>query len=65
MSLGKRQGSVEDMYAAEVALLATQRVIPLFHLPVSYASSAMLKGWTLRPDGSLSLADAWLENIRQ
>jgi ABC-type transport system substrate-binding protein len=65
MSLGKRQGSVEDMYAAEVAMLATQRVIPLFHLPVSYASSAMLKGWTLRPDGSLSLADAWLENIRQ
>jgi MarR-like DNA-binding transcriptional regulator SgrR of sgrS sRNA len=48
-----------------VALLATQRVIPLFHLPVSFASSATLKGWTLRSDGSLSLADAWLGNIRQ
>jgi peptide/nickel transport system substrate-binding protein len=63
--MGKRQGSVEDLYASEVALLATQRVIPLFHLPVSYASSTALKGWALRPDGSWTLDDAWLENGRQ
>ncbi len=54
-------GSVEDLYASEVALLATQRLIPIFHLPVSYAASESLHHWTLRPDGSWSLDDAWLE----
>ena len=53
-------GSVEDLYASENALLAMQRVIPLLHLPVSYASSPTLKNWVLRPDGSWALADAWL-----
>lgn len=63
---GKNQGGgVEDLYAAEMALLAAQRVIPLFHLPVSYASSSALKNWTLRPDGSWSVADAWLGNGKQ
>jgi peptide/nickel transport system substrate-binding protein len=59
---GKDGGSVEDLYAREVAILATQRMIPLFHLPVSYAASATLKDWVLRPDGSWTLADAWLES---
>lgn len=59
---GKEGGSVEDLYAREVAILATQRVIPLFHLPVSYAASAALKNWVLRSDGSWILADAWLES---
>ncbi len=58
----KTQGSVEDLYAAETSLLATQRVIPLFQLPVSYASAVSLKGWSLRPDGSWSVADAWLSS---
>ena len=58
----KTQGSVEDLYAAETSLLATQRVIPLFHLPVSYSSALSLKGWSLRPDGSWSVADAWLSS---
>jgi ABC-type transport system substrate-binding protein len=53
-------GSVEDLYAAEQAVVATQKIIPLFHLPVTYAASASLKNWTLRPDGSWNLADAWL-----
>jgi len=53
-------GSVEDLYASENALLAMQRVIPLLHLPVSYASSPTLKNWGVRPDGSWALADAWL-----
>jgi ABC-type transport system substrate-binding protein len=52
--------SVEDLYAAEQAVLATQKMIPLFHLPVTYAASASLKNWTLRSDGSWNLADAWL-----
>jgi ABC-type transport system substrate-binding protein len=53
-------GSAEDLYAAEQSALATQRIIPLFHLPVSYAAAATLKNWTLRPDGGWNLADAWL-----
>ncbi len=57
---GRKQGGVEDLYASEVALLATQRLIPLFHLPVSYASASSLNNWALRPDGSWTLADAWL-----
>ena len=60
----KNQGGVEDLYACEVALLATQRLIPLFRLPVSYASSSSLKNWALRPDGSWALADAWLGDAR-
>jgi hypothetical protein len=57
---GKESGSVEDLYASELALLATLRVIPLFHLPVSYAGSASLNHWAVRADGSLALGDAWL-----
>ena len=59
-ALGKEGGSVEDLYASEVALLTTQRVIPLFHLPVCYAASASLSNWAVRPDGSWTVADAWL-----
>jgi ABC-type transport system substrate-binding protein len=62
LPVGKKQGGAEDLYASEAALLATERVIPLFHLPVSYASASILKDWALRPDGSWNLADAWLEN---
>jgi ABC-type transport system substrate-binding protein len=57
---GKEGGSVEDLYAWEAGMLGTRRVIPMFHLPVSYAASANLKGWTVRPDGSWTLVDAWL-----
>jgi ABC-type transport system substrate-binding protein len=55
-----KSGSVEELYAGEQSLLATQRLIPLFHLPASYAASASLKNWTARSDGSWSVADAWL-----
>lgn len=65
LPMGKKQGGVEDLYASEAALLATERMIPLFHLPVSYASASTLKDWALRPDGSWNLADAWLENEKQ
>lgn len=61
----KSSGSVEDLYASERALLATQRMIPLFHLPVSYAASTTLRDWALRPDGSWTVADAWVEIGKQ
>ena len=56
----KSKGGVEELYAAEQAMLATQKLIPLFHLPVSYAAASSLKNWTPRSDGTWSLADAWL-----
>jgi ABC-type transport system substrate-binding protein len=59
-ALKNQGGSVEDLYAAEQAMLSTQRIIPLFHLPVTFAASASLKNWTLRTVGSWNLADAWL-----
>ena len=61
----KNHDGVEDLYASEVGMLGTLRLIPLFHLPVSYASATRLKTWALRPDGSFSLADAWLASDRQ
>jgi len=63
-STGKTGGSVDELYASELALLATQRVIPLFHLPISYAAAGSLRNWELRPDGSWTLADAWLEAVK-
>jgi len=54
--------AIEDLYAAEQSLLASRRLIPLFHLPVSYMSAPHLKDWTLRPDGTWNLENAWLEN---
>jgi peptide/nickel transport system substrate-binding protein len=59
-----KSGSVEDLYAAEQAALATERVIPLFHLPVSYAAATKLRNWTLRLDGSWDMTDAWLDITR-
>jgi ABC-type transport system substrate-binding protein len=53
--------STEDLYAAEQAAVAARRVIPLFHLPVSYISSSSLKSWSVRPDGSWDVDNAWLE----
>jgi ABC-type transport system substrate-binding protein len=58
-------GSAEDLYSAEQAILATKRLIPLFHLPATYATAGTLKHWTPGLDGSWSLADAWLENEKQ
>jgi ABC-type transport system substrate-binding protein len=50
----------EELFAAEQGELATQRVVPLFHLPVFYAASASLRDWAVRTDGTLELANAWL-----
>ncbi len=55
----EHRGSEEDLYGAEMALLATQRVIPLSHLPASYAGAPGLENWALQLDGSWTVADAW------
>jgi MarR-like DNA-binding transcriptional regulator SgrR of sgrS sRNA len=52
--------TVEDLYSAERALLAGQRVIPLFHLPVEWGSSTALRDWRPGADGSWRLDDVWM-----
>jgi peptide/nickel transport system substrate-binding protein len=52
--------SAEDLYSAERELLAAQKLIPLFHLPVVYAATTALKDWSPRRDGTSNLADTWL-----
>jgi peptide/nickel transport system substrate-binding protein len=59
------EGSAEELYSAEQSMLSSERLIPLFHLPATYGAAATLKDWTLRPDGSWSLADAWLGSEKQ
>jgi ABC-type transport system substrate-binding protein len=61
-SLKLGEGSAEGLYAAEQTVLASQRLIPLFHLPVTFASNMKLRDWSPRPDGSCKLVDAWLDN---
>ncbi len=57
-------GTTEDLFAQEQAAMATERIIPLFHLPVTYASAPALKDIGLNVDASWNLERAWLENSR-
>jgi peptide/nickel transport system substrate-binding protein len=52
--------SIEELYAQEQALLAGQRVIPLFHLPAVWAASFALKDWQPGADGSWHLEETWI-----
>ncbi len=61
LAIPKMNGdSVEDLYAAEQALLAGHRVIPLFDLPAEWASSPGLRGWRPGADGSWGLEEVWM-----
>jgi len=62
--LKSKAGPAEELFSAEKSTLDAARVIPLFHLPVSYASALRLRNWTLRMDGSLDLSRAWLGNTK-
>jgi peptide/nickel transport system substrate-binding protein len=53
-------GSVGELYQVENTMLQTQRVIPLFQLPASYALSPAAKDWSEDRDGLLHLDDVWL-----
>jgi hypothetical protein len=54
--------SLEQLFASERSVLASGRVIPLFHLPLSYASATTLHDWNLTANGTLQLASAWLKS---
>jgi peptide/nickel transport system substrate-binding protein len=53
-------GSADALYQAEITALQTQKIIPLFHLPVSYGLSTKVKGFDLKRDGSWRLSDTWV-----
>jgi ABC-type transport system substrate-binding protein len=63
-ALKNKGGTLEELYAAEQAALASGRVIPLFHLPESYLSAPNLKDWKVQVDGSWDLTAAWLESSK-
>ena len=50
-----------SLYAAESALLQSQRVIPLLHVRTSVALGANVMGWQEDPDGSWHGQSLWLE----
>lgn len=56
--------TAEDLFREENSLLSTRRIIPLFHLPQSYAASPALRNWAVHADGSWGILDAWLEGRR-
>jgi ABC-type transport system substrate-binding protein len=53
-----------SLYAAESALLQSQRVIPLLHLRTAAALGANVMGWQENPDGSWPLMNVWLETVK-
>jgi ABC-type transport system substrate-binding protein len=59
-----KDGSTEDLYTAEQAVLSAERVIPLFHLPATYAFSASVRNGAVRLDGGWDLADTSLESMK-
>jgi MarR-like DNA-binding transcriptional regulator SgrR of sgrS sRNA len=61
-AIKSKSQSIEDLFSAEQTALASGRVIPLFHLPLAYASAVSLRDWVIMPDGSLNLAKAWLKS---
>jgi peptide/nickel transport system substrate-binding protein len=57
----KPETGATSLYAAESALLQSQRVIPLLHLRTASALGANVRGWRQDPDGSWRLLNVWLE----
>lgn len=56
------EDSPETCYAAERALLAGQRLLPLAHIPMLFGLSPRLRNWMPTRLGDWRLADAWLDS---
>jgi peptide/nickel transport system substrate-binding protein len=52
--------SIDELYHAESGLLQSQRLLPLFQLPVTYALSTTVKDWEQDRDGTRHLESVWL-----
>lgn len=62
--IGAKAASVEQLFASEQSMLAMGRIIPLFHLPLSYAAAANLRDWSVTAGGALEIAGAWLKSAQ-
>jgi MarR-like DNA-binding transcriptional regulator SgrR of sgrS sRNA len=60
-SVPKPGHALEDLYAAERALIETQRVIPLVHVPRAYALGTSVRSWATSSLGDWQIENAWLE----
>ena len=54
--------SLDQLFASEQSMLASGRIIPLFHLPLAYAAGTNLRDWTVMPGGKLNVTGAWLKS---
>lgn len=54
--------TVEQLFVSEQSMLTSGRIIPLFHVPVSYASVTNLHDWTVTSAGMLNISVAWLKS---
>lgn len=52
----------EALFAAEQALLADSRLIPIAHLPAPVWLSTRVRNWKPAPDGRWKLEEVWLES---
>jgi peptide/nickel transport system substrate-binding protein len=57
-----RDTSVDELYRAESTLLQSERLIPLFHLPVSTALGSSVNNWSQDRDGARHLESVWLRS---
>lgn len=57
--------SPETLFAAELALLEDCRVVPLFHLPVTWVLSPRVRNWRLTRHGEWRLAGVWLDTEQE
>jgi hypothetical protein len=53
----------EQLYAAESGVIASRRIIPLFHLPAAYQLSPAVRGWPSRTGSTdrWRLDEVWLD----
>jgi MarR-like DNA-binding transcriptional regulator SgrR of sgrS sRNA len=53
--------TIEELYAAERAVLAVQRFVPLVHLPRASALGANVRSWASSSLGNWQIENAWIE----
>ncbi|HKU24125.1 MAG TPA: ABC transporter substrate-binding protein [Candidatus Sulfotelmatobacter sp.] len=54
--------TIDQLFAFEQSALTSGHVIPLFHVPIAFASITNLHDWELTTSGALNLASAWLKS---
>lgn len=64
-SAPKTGRTVEELYASERALLDTQRVVPVVHVPRAYALGPSVRSWAASSQGNWQIENAWLEAAKR